>query len=121
MTRHQSQSDHRAPGQSCSGALTCAIDGAAFMHGFQLAFAFSAGTSILAIVCSSPRGTEPRPVGRSEAVEESGLAPVRQESTWIGRRTRVRIGDELTLIDKPGDFGFVEQGAYHPWTDTPNW
>lgn len=62
-----------------------AVDGAAFMRGFHLVFAFSAVTSILAIVCSSLRGAEPRPGGRAETVEESGLAPVRVAIQRTGR------------------------------------
>jgi hypothetical protein len=41
------------------------VDGDTFMRGFHLVFVFSAVTSVLAIICSSLRGTEQRPGGRS--------------------------------------------------------
>ena len=37
------------------------VDGAAFMRGFHLVFAFSAVTSVIAIFCSSLRGSEQKP------------------------------------------------------------
>ena len=52
------------------------VDGDTFMRGFHLVFVFSAVTSVLAIICSSLRGTEQRPGGRPtprEVAEETTL------------------------------------------------
>jgi EmrB/QacA subfamily drug resistance transporter len=53
------------------------VDGDAFMRGFHFVFVFSAVTSIIAIICSSLRGSEQGPGGRvavTEAAEEALLA-----------------------------------------------
>ncbi len=52
------------------------VDGDVFMRGFHLVFVFSAVTSVIAIVCSSLRGSEQGPGGRvtlTEGAEEAIL------------------------------------------------
>jgi hypothetical protein len=53
------------------------VDGDVFMRGFHLVFVFSAATSVIAIICSSLRGSEQGPGGRvvlTDAAEEALLA-----------------------------------------------
>ena len=54
------------------------VDGDTFMRGFHFVFVFSAITSVIAILCSSLRGSEQRPGGHvvvPEAADETLLAP----------------------------------------------